>query len=119
MNFEALTESTLHLLGKLHPLPLWLVVAAVGFLLVVWLKQRRKARRRAALLGLAASRIGFLFNREFEPFAADVKASVKLFDLGHAGEVKNVLRGRFAGVEVVVFDYSFAEGHGRYARDQI
>ncbi len=94
---------------------LWIVLA-VGTAELAVVRSRGRGRRAAALRRLAeALGLGYaatdVFDERWEPF--------RLFAMGRARGIENVLFGRFEGADVRAFDYWYREGADRETRASI
>lgn len=87
---------------------LFLVVVGVGFF--VWWEYEK--RRRAALQ-VAADEMGFTFTEKDETKLGSMPRSFELFDRGRARKFRNILTGRIADINVVIFDYQYKVGSGK------
>ena len=75
-------------------------------------KQREKQRRED--LSAEASRLGFEFRPEFQPQLVDRLVHFGLFSRGHSRRAWNVMDGRAGDVKVLLFDYVYVTGSGKY-----
>lgn len=97
--------------------PIWLPWAAGGvvFIVLIFIMQAG-ARKRAKAVESAAISMGFTYEGDGKNLSGQIgKAPVHLFSMGHSKVINNVLRGPSG---LVIFDYQYTTGGGRYSNTQ-
>jgi hypothetical protein len=88
----------------------WVLAIAIVVVIAVAIYSRAQARKRTIALASLAPTIGLIFEGES---ALDNKFKTALFNRGYDRQFKNIMSGRFDGLDVGVFDYLFVTGSGK------
>ena len=85
-----------------------LVVAAITYFLSI-----KAAQARTRAMQDLAQQVGFSFSAEGPSQRRSYEIEMALFQQGGSRKSKNIMVGRWNGLEVKVFDYSFVTGSGK------
>jgi hypothetical protein len=90
-------------------IPVAVVLLGAAFLYYAYVKARKRREAMAQL----AQELGLQFYRD-DPWDMPVRyAYLDLFGAGHSRKASNLLTGRLAGREVILFDYQYTTGSGK------
>ena len=74
---------------------------------------KAQARKRTAALRLVAQELGLTFIENATSTPKDFQTELALFNRGRSRRTTNLMIGKWAGLQVRVFDYSFVTGGGK------
>lgn len=104
--------------GPVPPILLYaLPAAAIGGLFAIRAIQKHLARKRADALRTEALGLGLSFEGpEWTERSPAPPLQTALFGKGHSPQFRNVMTGSRNGLQVSIFDYTFAESGGKSTR---
>jgi hypothetical protein len=92
----------------------WVIGGAVAIVLIF--VAQAGSKKRAKAVQSAAISMGYTYEGDGKTLVAQIgKAPVHLFGMGHSKAITNVLRGPDG---IIIFDYQFTTGSGRYSNTQ-
>jgi hypothetical protein len=99
-------------MGIQHVLAIAIPVAIISLIVYGIVYAIRAEKRRREAWAEQALRLGYTFQADDAGLVAGLSA-LELFSRGDSRKASNVLSGRGAGADVVLFDYSFTTGSGK------
>jgi hypothetical protein len=97
-------------------IPEWLpyVAAVVAIVAAIWGISVYYERKRSEALAAVAAQLGLTFSAKDQQ-QAPLQMQTALFQKGHGKEFRNIMTGSAGGLRVVLFDYKFTVGSGKYS----
>lgn len=92
-----------------------IILAVLIIAITIGLVAHYREKQRTEELLATADSLGFSFSPEAEPSLLGTLSHFHLFSQGRGRKIKNVMRKRMAGVEVVLFDYQYTTGSGKHS----
>ena len=101
----------------LSDIPEWLpyVAGVVAIVAVIWGISAYYERKRSEALSAVAAQLGFTFSAKDQQQNPHLLMQTALFQKGHSKEFRNIMMGAAGSLRVVLFDYKYTVGGGRYS----